>query len=89
MKKRFDDAAEVITSDGEKIGQLSGIEKDSLFVYKKGLLTDEQFKIPASSISEEASTPDSVRLKLSEEELKHGREFLQGAPNSDLVHGDS
>ena len=86
---KFEKAAEVVTSDGQNLGRLESISDDHFLVYKKGFLSDEQFRIPTSAISEEKSSTRLIRLEMSEEQIKHGREFLQGRPNSELVHGKS
>ncbi len=83
--------ADVITSDGKKIGKVKRVESDSHFiVYKDGLLTDQEIRVPISAIlaTEDGSVnSEPVRLNMREEALKHGREFVQGEPNSNFMHG--
>jgi hypothetical protein len=82
---------EVITSDGKKIGKVKRIENEDYFiVYKKGLLTDEEFRVPLSTIltrKDGSVNNEPIRLNMSEETLKHGYEFVQGEPNSEFMHG--
>lgn len=83
---------EVITSDGKKIGKVKRIENDTFFiVYKKGLLQDEEIRVPVSAIlprkDGSVNNSEPIRLNMSEETLKHGYEFVQGEPNSEFMHG--
>ena len=82
---------EVITSDGKKIGKVKRIENEDYFiVYKKGLLTDEEIRVPVSAIitrKDGSVNSEPIRLNMSEETLKHGYEFVQGQPNSEFMHG--
>jgi hypothetical protein len=82
---------EVVTSDGKKIGSVKGVEKEGYFlVYKKGFLTDEEVRIPINAVlprSPSSSDKEPVRLNITEESLKHGREIVRGQPNSEFVHG--
>ncbi len=92
MTVSLEEDTEVITSDGKKIGKVKRIENEKYFiVYKKGLITDEEFRVPVSAI---LTTKDNsqvnnevIRLNMSEEKLKHGYEFLKGEPNSEFMHG--
>lgn len=97
--------AQVVTSDGKKIGTVKSLDRDSLVVFKKGLIRDEEFHIPINAVShynsksgkgiEVNSISDirttksvSIKLNLSEKEVKHGFEFVgDSKPNSDLVSG--
>jgi hypothetical protein len=99
--------AQVVTSDGKKIGIVKSIDSNSLVAFKKGLIRDEEFHIPINAISQygrksgksikdnstsKAKTAKSVSIKLnlSEKEVKHGFEFIgDNKPNSDLVSGKS
>jgi hypothetical protein len=59
-------------------------------VYKKGLLTDEEFRVPVSAIlpkKDGSSDNEPIRLNMTEESLKHGREIVEGQPNSEFMHG--
>jgi hypothetical protein len=83
--------AEVITSDGKKIGKVKRIEKDGYFiVYKKGLLADEEIRIPVNAVlpkKDGSINNEPIRLSMSEDTLKHGYEYVQGEPNSKFMHG--
>jgi hypothetical protein len=82
---------QVITSDGKKIGKVKRIENEDYFiVYKKGLLTDQEIRVPISAIltrKDGSVKSEPLRLNMTEETLKHGYEFVQGQPNSDFMHG--
>jgi hypothetical protein len=82
---------EVITSDGKKIGNVKRIENEDYFlVCKKGILTDEEIRVPISAIvpgEDGSSNSESIRLNMTEETLKHGREIIKGQPNSEFMHG--
>ena len=75
--------ADVYSKDGKKIGKVKSVNDDEILVFDKGLLADEEYHIPANLMSGE----QPIRLKLTEEQLKHGREYLAGKPNSDFMHG--
>lgn len=85
------EGTEVVSSDGKKIGKVKKIENDHyIIVNKKGLLTDEEIRVPLTAITskEDGSTSrDPVRLNMTEESLKHGFEFSKGKPNSQFMHG--
>ncbi len=88
----FEEDAQVITSDGKNIGKAKRIEEnDSYFiVYKKGLLTDEEIRVPVRAIlprKDSSVNSEPIRLNMTEETLKHGYEFVQGKPNSEFMHG--
>ena len=89
MKIAEVNAVDVLTSDGKKIGRVQEIGEDWILVYKKGLISNEEFRIPLSAIakSESSNAPSQIALNLTEEQLKHGYEFLQAKPNSDFMHG--
>lgn len=91
MPISLEEDTEVITSDGKKIGKVKRIENDSYFiVYKKGLLTDEEIRVPVSAISprkDGSVNSEPIRLNMSEDTLKHGRELVQGEANSEFMHG--
>ncbi len=82
---------EVITSDGKKIGKVKTIENEDYFIVsKKGLLTDEEIRVPAAAIlarKGDSADNEPIRLNMSEETLKHGFEFVQAQPNSEFMHG--
>ena len=93
MPVSLEENAEVISSDGKKIGKVKRIENDSYFiVYKKGLLQDEEIRVPMNAIlpgNDDSPVNNSkpIRLNMSEHMLKHGYEFIQGEPNSEFMHG--
>jgi hypothetical protein len=89
MKISKENVVDVLTSDGKKIGRVQEIGHDWILVYKKGLISNEEFHIPLSAIvkNESRNPPSQIALNLTEEQLKHGYEFLQAKPNSDFVHG--
>jgi hypothetical protein len=93
MNSKDQNSKDVITSDGKNIGKVYSTdedEEDHLIVYKKGLLTDQKFRIPVSAIVVEESSAhleNSIRLDLTEEQLKHGYQFLKSEPNSEFMHG--
>lgn len=88
MNSGFEKSADVISSDGQKIGQLRGSDGEFLLVHSKGLLKEEQFRIPRSAVEHKESTTGNIVLNLSKEQLLHGREIIEGKPNSALVHGE-
>ncbi|MEP0824406.1 MAG: hypothetical protein HRF40_02870 [Nitrososphaera sp.] len=81
--------SEVYTLEGKRIGRIKESNTDYFITVKRGLVTDEEFKIPTSAISavENDGNPNIVRLSLKEDQLKHGFEFTKGRPNSDFMHG--
>jgi hypothetical protein len=91
MTASFEENTEVISIDGKNIGKVRMIENDRyLIVYKKGLFAEEEFRVPLTAIRTQennSKSNKSIRLNMREEELKHGHEFIQGAPNSDFIHG--
>lgn len=82
---------EVVTSDGKKIGSVKRVENEGYFlVYKKGILTDEEVRIPVNAVmprNPSSSDKEPIRLNMTEESLKHGREIVRGQPNSEFMHG--
>jgi hypothetical protein len=92
MPSSFEENTEVITLDGKKIGKVKKIENDDghFIVYKKGLLTDEEFRVPVSAILTRgniSANGNRIRLNMSEKTLKHGYQFAQAGPNSQFMHG--
>jgi hypothetical protein len=82
--------AQVITSDGKNIGIVKSSDTNSLIIFKKGLLRDEEFHVPLTAVSHYDRRSGRVMLNLIEDELKHGFEFVgKNKPNSDLVSGKS
>jgi hypothetical protein len=91
MPTSFEENTKVISIDGKNIGKIKRIENDDyLIVHKKGVLAEEEFRVPISAIeTRENSSKNnkSIRLNIREAELKHGYEFTRAAPNSDFIHG--
>jgi sporulation protein YlmC with PRC-barrel domain len=83
--------SEVYTLEGKRIGRIKESNFDYFITLKRGLVADEEFRIPTSAISAVENDGDSniVRLNLKEEQIKHGFEFTKGKPNSDFMHGIS
>ena len=71
----------------KKIGKVTKIDRNHLIVYRKGIVSDEEYKIPTSAITHFNREKRSIKLKLTENELKHGFEFVKAKPNSDFVAG--
>jgi hypothetical protein len=81
--------AEVYTLEGKHVGRIKEINASYFTVFKRGIVTDEEFRIPISSISavENHGNATVVRLSLKEEQVKHGHEFAKGRPNSEFASG--
>jgi hypothetical protein len=87
----YEDAI-VYTLDGKKIGKVTKVDTDYFIVYKKGLIGDEEFRIPVAAVSTYNTNADtlSITLNLEEEDVKHGFEYAtDNRPNSDIVSGKS
>src|SRR5215203_2617140 len=86
MPISLEEDTEVITSDGKKIGKVKTIENEDYFIVsKKGLLTDEEIRVPVTAIlarKGDSADNEPIRLNMSEETLKHGFEFVQGKQES-------
>jgi len=85
---------ETITVDNQNLGKVIGIDETKQNRYiislKKGLLKDEEFRIPANSIINVSLTESKLTINLKEDEVKHGYELLnQRDPSSDLTSGKS
>lgn len=91
MHMTLKEDVEVISSDGKKIGNVMRIENEDYFVvYKKGILIDEEIRVPMSAIlpaKDGSNNIEPIRLSMTEESLKHGREIVKGKPNSEFMHG--
>lgn len=81
--------AEVYTLEGKRVGRIKEINTSYFTAFKRGLVTDEEFRIPISAISavENHGGATVVRLSLKEEQVKHGHEFAKGRPNSEFASG--
>lgn len=81
--------AKVYTLEGKNIGKIKESDADHFTAFKRGLVSDEEFRIPMSAISTVENHGDFmiVRLNLKEEQVKHGYEFAKGRPNSEFMHG--
>ncbi len=83
--------SKVYTSDGKSAGKITKVNTEYFTTYKKGLVTDEEYRIPLDAISSVQPANDDasiVRLALTEDQLKHGYEFVKGKPNSEFVSGE-
>lgn len=83
--------AKVYTSDEKNVGEVVQVDEEYFTSLKKGLVVNEEYRIPLDAISD-ISAGDGVpivRLALSKEQLKHGHEFVKGRPNSEFVSGRS
>jgi len=49
--------AQVVTSDGKKLGTVKSLDSKSLVVFKKGLIRDEEFHIPINAVSHYRDLP--------------------------------
>jgi len=80
--------AEVYTLEGKKIGRIMEADSGHFTTYRRGIVTDEEFRIPMSAISavEKDGSFTVIRLNMSQEQLKHGFE-LSDRPNSKFVSG--
>jgi hypothetical protein len=81
--------AEVYTLEGRRLGRIKEISSGYFTALKRGIVTDEEFKVPMSAISavENHGNTMIVRLSLKEEQVKHGREFASERPNSEFASG--
>lgn len=82
--------AKVYTLDGKNVGRVTEVDTEYFTTQKKGLLTDEEYRVPLDGISHIEPPKDDIviiRLALNEEQLKHGFEFVKGKPNSEFVSG--
>jgi len=85
---------EAITVDNQNLGKVIAIDETKQNHYfitkKKGLLKDEEFRIPANSITNISLNESKLTINLKEDEVKHGYELLnQRDPSSDLISGKS
>ena len=82
--------AEVYTLDERNVGKIIKVDSEYFTSRKSGLISDTEYRIPLDTISHiETMKSDQsiVRIKLNEEQLKHGHEFVKGKPNSEFVSG--
>jgi hypothetical protein len=90
--------AQVMTSDGKIIGTVKSSDTDSLLIFNNGPLRDEEFHVPITAVShydrksgevrDDDNGVSNIKLNLSEEEVKHGYEFIgKNKPNSNLISG--
>jgi len=91
MRTSPQENAEVVTSDGKKIGKVKKIENEDYFlVHNKGLLTDEEIRVPMTAVvprEDNSAKDEPVKLNMTEESLKHGHEIVKGQPNSQFMQG--
>ncbi|HYZ60352.1 MAG TPA: hypothetical protein VE544_11900 [Nitrososphaeraceae archaeon] len=81
------EGASVYDSGGKMIGKVSTfVNHDYLLVKKKGVLTNEEFRVPVSNISHFYSSNDdvSIGLKIDQSRLKHGSEVISGASGGSI-----
>jgi hypothetical protein len=79
--------ASVYDSGGKLIGKVSAsVNHGYLLVKKKGVLTNEEFRVPISCISHLYSSNDnvSIRLKIDQSRLKHESEVISGASGGSI-----
>jgi hypothetical protein len=81
--------AKVYTLEGKSAGTVKEIDSERFTTFKRGITTDEEYRIPVSTISsvEDDGRTITLRLNLTEEQIKHGYEFVKERPNSEFVHG--
>lgn len=81
--------ARVYSSDKKEMGSVSNVRDDYFVSMKKGIVVDEEYHIPKQAI--EGVVPEKadliVEIGLSEEQLRHGYEIVEGKTGSDLVKG--
>jgi hypothetical protein len=85
---------EAITADNKNLGKVIAIDETKQNQYfialKKGLLKDEEFRIPSNSITTILVNESKLTINLKEDEVKHGYELLnQRDPSSKLISGKS
>ena len=85
---------ETITVDNQNLGKVIAIDETKqnryIIALKKGLLKDEEFRIPANSIINVSLNESKLTINLKEDEVKHGYELSnQRDPSSDLISGKS
>lgn len=83
--------AKVYTADEKDVGKVTEVGPEYFTSLKKGMVMDEEYRIPLDAISDISAADGApvVRLALSQEQLKHGYEFTKGRPNSGFVSGRS
>jgi hypothetical protein len=83
--------AKVYTADEKDVGKVTEVGSEYFTSLKKGIVVDEEYRIPLDTISDISAVDGTVivRLALSQEQLKHGHEFTKGRPNSEFVSGRS
>lgn len=85
---------ETVTADNKNLGKVIAIDnkkKNNYFiVLKKGVLKDEEFHIPISSITQILDQESKIIINLNEDEVKHGYELLnESNPSSNVISGKS
>lgn len=83
--------ARVYTADEKDVGRVTEVGPEYFTSMKKGVVVDEEYRIPLDAISDIAAENGApvVRLTLKREQLKHGYGFAKGRPNSEFVSGES
>jgi hypothetical protein len=81
--------ARVYSSDRKEMGSVENIGGDYFVSMKRGIVMDEEYGIPVQAV--EGVVPGNkdliVEVCLSEEQLRHGYEIVEGKTGSDLVKG--
>ena len=82
---------EVYSSDGEDVGRVTKVNDKYFTTWKRGLVTDEEYRIPITAVShtEPSYTSYALKLALNSEQLRHGFEYLKERPNSEIISGVS
>jgi sporulation protein YlmC with PRC-barrel domain len=87
---------ETITADNKNLGKVISIDNKNknqhyFIVLKKGLLKDEEFRIPFNSITQILDQKSKIIINLNEDEVKHGYEILtnSNSSSSNLISGKS
>ena len=83
---------ETITSDNKNLGTVIGKDKKNknyFVVYKKGIITDQEFHISIQSIKRVSYKEEKIYLNLNELQVKHGFEYLNKHKPASFLKSDS
>jgi len=81
------EGATVYDLDGKFVGEVSKVVNSDYFLAeKKGLLSDEGFRVPVSCILHFSSSNNnlSIRLNINQSRLKHGSEVISGTSGGSI-----
>jgi hypothetical protein len=81
------EGATVYDLDGKFLGKVSRVVNSDYFLAeKKGLLSDEEFRVPISCILHFSSSNNnlSIRLNINQSKLKHGSEVIRGTSGGSI-----